>query len=77
VRDALVFGVPDARLGQVVAALLVLEPDVSVSAVLAAASPALASFARPRRVARVAELPTTAVGKPDRRRAAREPLTPC
>ncbi len=77
VRDALVFGVPDARLGQVVAALLVIEPDVSVSAVLAAASPALASFARPRRVARVAELPTTAVGKPDRRRAAREPLTPC
>ncbi|MCC6664972.1 MAG: AMP-binding protein [Polyangiaceae bacterium] len=77
VRDALVFGVPDARLGQVVAALLVLEPGVSVNAVLTGASPALAGFARPRRVACVAALPTTAVGKPDRRRAAREPLSPC
>lgn len=84
VRDALVFGAPDPRFGQLVAALLVLrpelEPEPAVRRVLEGAAGALSSFARPRRVACVPALPANALGKPDRRRAARELaalLKPC
>ncbi|MBE7480463.1 MAG: AMP-binding protein [Polyangiaceae bacterium] len=84
VRDALVFGAPDPRFGQVVAALLVLtpglDPEPALRRVLEGAAGSLSSFARPRRIACVAALPANALGKPDRRRAARElasALKPC
>lgn len=84
VREALVFGVPDARFGQLVAALFVLEPGLDAEPALAraldGAAPELASFALPTRVASVPALPVSAAGKPDRRRAARELATrlrPC
>jgi O-succinylbenzoic acid--CoA ligase len=69
VRAAAVFGVPDARWGQRVAAAIVLEPGAvgaTVEADLAALG-TLAPFKRPRLVAFVDALPVTPAGKLDRR----------
>ncbi len=63
VRAAVVSGVRDARLGQVVAALVETDLNVSVVRDLARRLPAPA---RPRRWLVVAVLPRTAAGKPDR-----------
>ena len=72
VRAALVFGVPDPRWGELVAVALVMEERASVTEALETACRELASYKRPRRVTRVAALPLTAIGKPDRQRARRE-----
>ena len=65
VADAVVVGTPDARLGQAVAAVVVLEVAVSRQA-LDAALRRLPAPARPRRWYFAGALPRTAAGKPDR-----------
>ena len=72
VRQALVFGVPDARWGQIVAAALVADGGSTLDErrVARRLADRLASFKRPRRIAVVPSLPKTRGGKPDRARAA-------
>ena len=72
VRAALVFGVPDARWGERVAAALVMDAASSAREALARASHELAVYKRPRRFTCVEALPLTSSGKPDRKRARRE-----
>ncbi|HVK71376.1 MAG TPA: AMP-binding protein, partial [Polyangium sp.] len=74
VTRAVVFGVPDERWGQIVAAGLALDPPdpARAAALVAEASARLAPHKRPRFVAAVASLPLTASGKLDRARAVRE-----
>jgi O-succinylbenzoic acid--CoA ligase len=69
VRRALVFGVPDARWGQVVAAALELAPGAELGALAAPAAAILAPHKRPRLACAVAALPLTGSGKLDRARA--------
>lgn len=74
VRQALVFGVPDRRYGQVVAAALVADRAdgaIDVHHVAARLADQLASFKRPRRVVVVEAIPRTPGGKPDRAGAAK------
>ena len=62
-RDVGVVGLPDATWGEIVCAVLVLEPGASaptVESLRAHVGPRLASFKHPRAVACVAELPRTA-----------------
>ena len=66
VRRALVFGVPDERWGQIVAAAMELSPGVELDALAAVASARMASHKRPRLACAVAELPLTGSGKLDR-----------
>jgi len=66
VRRALVFGVPDARWGQLVAAALELAPGVSLDAVAERAAASLAPHKRPRLACAVPALPLTGSGKLDR-----------
>lgn len=63
VRDALVVGRPHPTLGEVVCALVV---GTASAADLRAALDRLPPPARPRRWARLSDLPRTAAGKPDR-----------
>ena len=70
VRRALVFGVPDERWGQIVAAALELAPGVEIDALAAGAAARLASHKRPRLACAVADLPLTGSGKLERGRAA-------
>lgn len=73
VARALVFGVPDDRWGQLVAAAVVLgaAPPADPLAALAEATAArLAPHKRPRRLCLVDHLPLTPAGKPDRAGAA-------
>ncbi len=80
IDHAVVFGVPDDRWGQIVAAGLVLspshtsDPDAPFALVLET-SARLAPHKRPRLVAAIPEVPRTASGKLDRA-AARRLLTP-
>jgi O-succinylbenzoic acid--CoA ligase len=67
---ALVFGVPDERWGQVVAAALELAPGVTLDALAPVAAAALASHKRPRLACVVGELPLTGSGKLERKGAA-------
>jgi o-succinylbenzoate---CoA ligase len=73
VRDAAVFGVPDEKWGQTVAAALVLAPDAwdvsesDLAAIVAEACESFAAFKRPRRLVVVDALPLNAIGKVDRR----------
>jgi O-succinylbenzoic acid--CoA ligase len=72
VRAALVFGVPDPRWGQIVAAAIVADPKrppdrARISGELATS---LAAFKHPRQVCFVDALPALPSGKPDRPRAA-------
>jgi O-succinylbenzoic acid--CoA ligase len=75
VRMACVFGVPDARWGQLVAAALAVDatfdPDDAV-----AAWAALAPHQRPRELAVLAALPQLPGGKIDYARAAQLPRSP-
>ncbi|HET9449987.1 MAG TPA: o-succinylbenzoate--CoA ligase, partial [Aggregicoccus sp.] len=67
VREAAVAGMPDARWGQVPAALLVLREGEQLPADLEAFCRArLAGFKVPRRFLRTQELPRNAMGKVDR-----------
>lgn len=70
VRAACVFGVPDARWGQLVGAALVTAPGFDRAAAVAHWRGTLAGHARPRRLAFVAALPQLPSGKIDRRAAA-------
>jgi len=74
VSRAVVFGVPDERWGQIVAAGLALDPPdpARAAALVAEASARLAPHKRPRLVAATDALPLTASGKLDRARAVRE-----
>jgi O-succinylbenzoic acid--CoA ligase len=69
-RAACVFGVDDARFGQIVAAALALAPGVTPSAqdLCAFFEANLSSHERPRLVAILPELPLTGTGKLDRQR---------
>lgn len=70
VRRALVFGVPDARWGQVVACALELDPGAPRAEALASAlASRLAPHKRPRLYCAVDALPLTASGKLERARA--------
>lgn len=69
VRQACVFGVPDERWGQIVAAALLLEPgerDVALARLRSHARAELAHFKRPRRVACLESFALNATGKVDR-----------
>lgn len=66
VREAVVFGIPDARLGEKVAAVIVLRPGIETSpgAVRAALAPHLAHFKIPEHIElRTEPLPLNASGK--------------
>ncbi|MFH1177451.1 MAG: class I adenylate-forming enzyme family protein [Acidobacteriota bacterium] len=65
VRDVAVAGLPDERRGDLVAALVALEPgsNLTVGLLLAACRASLASYKVPRRIALVDELPTSDRGK--------------
>ncbi len=67
VDDCLVFGVPDERFGQHVAALVVTEPDriVEVADVLSAVRSTLAGYKAPRELRFVDSIPRLANGKVD------------
>jgi 3-oxocholest-4-en-26-oate---CoA ligase len=68
VEDCLVFGVPDERFGQRVAAVVSLVSSgtaVSDADLLAGARASLASYKLPRQIVIVAVVPRTAAGKPD------------
>lgn len=72
---ALVFGVPDARWGALVAAALVVDDRLFDQQTLAQhVARHLAPFKHPRRLCLCAALPELPSGKPDRRRAARDLL---
>ncbi|MCC6556614.1 MAG: AMP-binding protein [Polyangiaceae bacterium] len=66
VARALVFGVPDDRWGQLVAAAVVLAPAADLAALAAALTARLAPHKRPRRLCVVPELPVAPSGKLDR-----------
>ena len=70
VRRALVFGVPDARWGQLVAAVMELGPGASLDPLAAAAAARMAPHKRPRLACAVDALPLTGSGKLERAGAA-------
>jgi acyl-CoA synthetase (AMP-forming)/AMP-acid ligase II len=70
VRTALVFGVPDARWGQIVAAAFELGEGASLSSLAPHVASVLAPHKRPRLACVVEELPRTSAGKLVRARAA-------
>ena len=63
VRRALVFGVPDARWGQIVAAAIEADPSLDQPALAVALATRLAAHKRPRLIAVVAALAITGSGK--------------
>jgi O-succinylbenzoic acid--CoA ligase len=73
VRAACVFGVADARWGQLVGAALVTADEFDRAGAVAHWKDALPAHARPRRLALVPALPQLANGKVDRRAAAQLP----
>jgi o-succinylbenzoate---CoA ligase len=74
VRAACAFGVADERFGRVVAAVIVGDEDYDQSSALEHWRQALPSYARPRWLARVDNLPLLPSGKPDRRAIAALPV---
>jgi O-succinylbenzoic acid--CoA ligase len=76
VRAVAVFGVPDARWGQLVAAAVVVDDRFSTHVAYGSWHAALPSFARPRRIARVEVLPQLPSGKLDRRALTLLPTVP-
>jgi len=68
IRGAVVFGVPDERLGQRVAAAVELDPgaDVTVEAIVAWCAEQLAAYKVPERVVVLADLPRNSMGKVER-----------
>lgn len=71
VAEAVVFGVPDERLGQRVTAALVLRPEASAPTVAElrahVEAAGLAGTAAPRQIHIIEEIPRRGIGKPDRR----------
>jgi long-chain acyl-CoA synthetase len=70
-----VVGVPDARLGEEVAALVVADPGCSADAVREFARERVAAYAYPRLVVLVDDLPRNASGKILRREIDRDTLS--
>jgi len=70
VQDAVVVGVPDARWGSAVVALVVADDDVSDDRLRAAVADRLGRHHAPRHVLRPGAIPQHSIGKPDRRAAA-------
>lgn len=70
VREAMAYGLPDERYGQIVAVMIVPEPGLfDETRFLVEAAARLASYERPRQVHTVETLPRTGAGKLDRRGA--------
>lgn len=67
VAQALVVGLADEELGQVVGAAVILDGDATPDELVEHCRARLARYKVPARVRVVAELPVTAAGKPDRR----------
>ncbi|GAA4349199.1 o-succinylbenzoate--CoA ligase [Angustibacter luteus] len=70
IRECLVVAVPDDEWGQRVVALVVANPLPDLDALRRSVSDRLGAPSAPREVLPVTALPTTALGKPDRRAAA-------
>lgn len=66
VRDAFAIGLPDARWGAIVGALVVLDHGCSIEQVVAACADQFSTHARPRVFRSVESLPVGRTGKPDR-----------
>jgi O-succinylbenzoic acid--CoA ligase len=76
VHAVAVFGVPDARWGQVIAAVIATGTELDRERAFAAWHAQLPPHARPRRIAIVDALPVLASGKVDRRAVAALPTSP-
>jgi oxalate---CoA ligase len=70
VRDAVCFGVPDAKYGELVNAAVTLQADAEISALIEHCGRQLAPFKVPVRIDVLAEIPRTPTGKVQRRRVA-------
>ena len=70
VRDAVCFGLPDAKYGEVVGAAVTLVTDTQVSDLIAHCRGQLAAFKVPARIDVLPEIPRTPTGKVQRRRVA-------
>ncbi|MGI9004824.1 MAG: AMP-binding protein [Streptosporangiaceae bacterium] len=70
VRDAVCFGIPDERYGELVGAAVAVTQDVAPRALTEHCRERLAAFKVPARVFVLAEIPRTATGKIQRRRVA-------
>jgi acyl-CoA synthetase (AMP-forming)/AMP-acid ligase II len=68
VRDAVCFGVPDAKYGELVGAAVTLQADVEPRDLIAHCREQLAPFKVPARVDVLEEIPRTPTGKVQRRR---------
>ena len=70
VDDAVCFGVPDEKYGEVVAAAVVLSQDIEAQVLMAHCRERLAAFKVPRTIRLLTEIPRTPTGKVQRRRVA-------
>ena len=70
VRDAVCFGVPDDKYGELVAAAVTLDQDAEARDLIDHCRQRLAAFKVPARIDIVPEIPRTSTGKPQRRRMA-------
>ena len=70
VRDAVCFGVPDDKYGELVAAAVTLNQDAEARDLIDHCRQQLAAFKVPTRIDVVPEIPRTSTGKPQRRRMA-------
>jgi len=70
VRDAVCFGVPDDKYGELVGAAVTLAADAEVTDLIAHCRERLAPFKVPARIGVLPEIPRTATGKIQRRRVA-------
>ena len=70
VRDAVCFGVPDDKYGELVAAAVTLDQDAEARDLIDHCRRQLAAFKVPARIDVVPEIPRTSTGKPQRRRMA-------
>jgi acyl-CoA synthetase (AMP-forming)/AMP-acid ligase II len=68
VSDAVCFGVPDEKYGELVGAAVTVIADVEVAGLIAHCRERLAPFKVPARIDLLAEIPRTATGKVQRRR---------
>jgi acyl-CoA synthetase (AMP-forming)/AMP-acid ligase II len=70
VSDAVCFGVPDDKYGELVAAAVTLVGDADEAALVEHCRHQLAAFKVPAKIHVLAEIPRTATGKVQRRRVA-------
>jgi acyl-CoA synthetase (AMP-forming)/AMP-acid ligase II len=70
VRDAVCFGIPDVKYGELVAAAVTLDAEAPVRDLIDHCRQSLAAFKVPARIDVLAEIPRTPTGKVQRRRVA-------